>query len=80
MASRVNLKSEKAKRGMVRKMAVTTKSKDVFEIRVPVPEGMSLREFKRLAREAIIEYLMKEEGLSEEEVRKLKITVKVEEE
>lgn len=79
MASRVNLKSEKAKRGMVRKMAVTTKSKDVFEIRVPVPEGMSLREFKRLAREAIIEYLMKEEGLSEEEVRKLKITVKVEE-
>ena len=76
---RVNLKSRKAKGKMVRRMAVSVKSKDAFEIRVPVPEGMSLREFKRLAREAIIEYLIKEEGLSEEEVRKLKITVKVEE-
>ncbi|AAL81083.1 hypothetical protein PFDSM3638_04810 [Pyrococcus furiosus DSM 3638] len=61
-------------------MAVKTKSKDVFEVKIPVPEGMSIREFKRLAREAIIEYLIKEEGLSEEDVKKLKITIEVEEE
>ena len=75
----VSLKSGKAKDKTVWRMAVTPKSKDVFEIKVPVPEGMTLREFKRLAREAIIEYLIKEEGLSEEEVKKLKITVKMEE-
>ncbi len=60
-------------------MTIKTKSRDVFEIRVSIPEGMSLRQFKRLAREAIIEYLIKEEGLSEEDVKKLKITIKVEE-
>ncbi len=64
---------------MVRGMAVTTKSGEIFEIKVPIPEGMSLREFKHLVREAIIEYLTKEEGLSEDEVKKLKITIKVEE-
>jgi hypothetical protein len=59
-------------------MKAKTGPGNMIEIRIDVPEGISLEELKRLVRDALIRYLVREEGLDEEEAGKLKITIEVE--
>ncbi|NJF24423.1 hypothetical protein [Thermococcus sp. Bubb.Bath] len=59
-------------------MRAKTGSGNTIEIRIDIPEGISPEELKSLVRDAIIQYLVREEGLDEKEARKLKITVEVE--
>ncbi|WP_170218362.1 hypothetical protein [Palaeococcus ferrophilus] len=47
------------------------------EIVVEVPDGMSLDEVRKLVREAVLRYLRKK-GLSEEELKKIRVRVEVE--
>lgn len=56
---------------------MTTTKREVSEIIVTVPKGMDIMEFRKLVRLAVLRYL-RERGVSEEELKKIRVRVEVE--
>lgn len=53
-----------------------TKDENILTFTIEIPEGLTIREFKKLVRKAILHYL-REEGLSENEIKNIKIKIEV---
>ena len=51
--------------------------REVSEVIVTVPKGMDIMEFRKLVRLAVLRYL-RERGVSEEELKKIRVRVEVE--
>ncbi len=56
---------------------MTATKREVSEIIVTVPKGMDIMEFRKLVRLAVLRYL-RERGVSEEELKKIRVRVEVE--
>ncbi len=56
---------------------MTATKREVSEVIVTVPKGMDIREFRKLVRMAVLRYL-RERGVSEEELKKIRVRVEVE--
>ena len=56
---------------------MTATKREVSEVIVTVPKGMDIMEFRKLVRLAVLRYL-RERGVSEEELKKIRVRVEVE--